>query len=817
MARKKRGPQKIFKSSNFFPELDLGLKRNYIYYNSLLVGNDEAFEGNRRIGKQAQDFLANRIGQGYLKPDTNTENIVLPTLNLILKAAENEQKKEIAWIKQVCEALGMDPPSNSKNFDYINFIKIINDVQRGSKKALAAIASEKERWGRIDVKAILDAKKQQRSFEAKARNLERNNHFNNSEGLTPDQLREQGAKQYYEAMRNMAKEEVKKNDLTSLNSQLENIRNSCHKFFTSPRSNFMTDAVKKLMPIALKAINFNGSKITLNEDLLDKTLQTLIMTVVEEIVTNEITDNLNLSTGGKSNFMSKGVREQGRIISTKIDKILSDESATTKLENIAKIVYRENASIQQLEQQYMSNDYDNLLSSYKNNNINTHKITQQLLKRLREQDSIQKQYYEETGKQWKITQKKGKELFNNWLIKKYNLNSDYSIASIIETARNSVNGKWYYSEIQPLQDSIMRMAELGNKALQGSTFRPSGFPKTDVLSGYITCELFYNEQPLEQKQLKLQKHISAMEEAQNKMDKGLQDLFNQTNNANMNLSKSINKHSDASDYINNAEAFLELREKQLAILDQLTEEILQQQQTLDAALTRFNILTTIKDQDGLLSPRQGSMIGEKGKNYAEAGIGFSGGAMGTNHSGLSVIDNLIALGKKAGNIITDNDKEWLEFALLNSGLGLLGFKNRASLENYFSLFASFLMFDDAQNIVIDALTSRAEEIGKINTVQEIHLYIFNGIYIPQSYVLLTLYEHMNEAIKNMSFNKRNLSEGTVRAQIYSYNVGSKYPGNTEQDWENEAAIAKNTVKIKMYFMMNMADIINQLYEKSLGL
>jgi hypothetical protein len=39
--------------------------------------------------------------------------------------------------------------------------------------------------------------------------------------------------------------------------------------------------------------------------------------------------------------------------------------------------------------------------------------------------------------------------------------------------------------------------------------------------------------------------------------------------------------------------------------------------------------------------------------------------------------------------------EWLRFALLNSGLGLIGYSNRSSLENYFSMFASFLMFDDA--------------------------------------------------------------------------------------------------------------------------
>jgi hypothetical protein len=78
----------------------------------------------------------------------------------------------------------------------------------------------------------------------------------------------------------------------------------------------------------------------------------------------------------------------------------------------------------------------------------------------------------------------------------------------------------------------------------------------------------------------------------------------------------------------------------------------------------------------------------------ERGIGFSGGAMGTNNLGIRAIDNIVALGKKGG-IMETADAEWLKFALVNSGLGLIGYKNRSSLENYFSLFASYLMFDDA--------------------------------------------------------------------------------------------------------------------------
>lgn len=67
---------------------------------------------------------------------------------------------------------------------------------------------------------------------------------------------------------------------------------------------------------------------------------------------------------------------------------------------------------------------------------------------------------------------------------------------------------------------------------------------------------------------------------------------------------------------------------------------------------------------------------------------------------------------------------------------------------------------------------------------------------------------MQEIKANGNFYKRNLSESTVRTQIYGYNVGSKYPGNTKADWKRESDNAIKQTKIKMYYMMNFADLVN---------
>ena len=173
-------------------------------------------------------------------------------------------------------------------------------------------------------------------------------------------------------------------------------------------------------------------------------------------------------------------------------------------------------------------------------------------------------------------------------------------------------------------------------------------------------------------------------------------------------------------------------------LEALAKIIEEREARTKAILTKYNVLETVKDQSGLLDTFVDN------SKLRERGIGFSGGAMGTNSNGLSVIDNILALGEKGNLLDPETDAEWLKFALLNSGLGLIGHFNRYSLENYFSLFAAYLMFDDAQLIVSDALADSAKDIDKKTSVQNIHLYIINGVYIPQSYILEELYKRMLE-------------------------------------------------------------------------
>ena len=796
----------------YYPYLNIGLKNNYIYYRSLL--SSTRVPQNYIIGEQAREYL--REGDQFSLNRENSKSIIFPALDLIYKAAINERTKETAWVNELCKILNIKQPANGNDFDYPEFIAILNKVQKNHKNALAAIAAEQERLSRIDFNKLLEAKKQQRALESQARSLERKGLTHNNKGQTPDEIREEGAKQYFDAIKEMGGQQYGKNDLTAFSSKLELIRQSIQKTFISSRSNFTSKIVDKILPIATKAITIvNGDKPHFNPSLLNEITQQLIMYLVNKIISEELT-NEDFSDGKPktSKFLKSNRKTQGNVLERTLDSLLVTDEGQEELSRLASQYALHNSFTSMLELEYESNTQSALFDQYKTNSDRAKDEAAGLLRHLRQNKENQRAFEQTTHKKWNAKSKKSTEQYDDFLRKKYELDSSFTRAAIRELTTGCMSGQWFYSEQRAINDIIEQTVAPGiQQVMIGHSFRPQDFPKADLITGYLGFNINLDETPMNKKIAQLKAQENRLKQSQDEMDKLSMDLFNSTNYSKANLQRHIGKGASVKTYEENAKAFIELRQEQLAILDEMAAEIKQQDEQLEQVFTRFNVLTTVKDQDGLLSPRRGSAIGAKGKNLVEAGFGFSGGAMGTNDMGLSALDNLVALGQQ-GLAMSERNIEWLRFALLNSGLGLIGYSNRSSLENYFSMFASFLMFDDAQLIISDAINERAKEIGKQNTVQEIHLYLLNGIYYPQSYILFELHKHLSEAIKNATFSQRNLSKSTVRTQIYSYNVGSKYPGNTKKDWIREANAAASTVKIKMYFLMNMADIVNQIYKKA---
>lgn len=84
----------------------------------------------------------------------------------------------------------------------------------------------------------------------------------------------------------------------------------------------------------------------------------------------------------------------------------------------------------------------------------------------------------------------------------------------------------------------------------------------------------------------------------------------------------------------------------------------------------------------------------------------------------------------------------LDFLVLNLSSLAVGGNLKGTVEEYLSIFAGMLMFDDVQNIAQEAMNMI--QGAKDGTVKQIHLYNLNGVYVPASMLLSFTYAGMKE-------------------------------------------------------------------------
>ena len=181
------------------------------------------------------------------------------------------------------------------------------------------------------------------------------------------------------------------------------------------------------------------------------------------------------------------------------------------------------------------------------------------------------------------------------------------------------------------------------------------------------------------------------------------------------------------------------------------------------------------------------------KLYASFETGKANKLHGRAINALTGLEQIFSL---SGAGLTGEDQDVIIHILIN--LATCCSNQQEPLEKYLSIFAGLLMFDDAYNM--------AEEISKSlpkeNTIEQIHLYDVNGIYIPSSIVLQNI-------VNSFSNNLINIEEG-AKITIKPYSPKDDPQPDSEQDWEN---IANQTIKgtsLNITFLMGLMDIIKKL-------
>lgn len=185
--------------------------------------------------------------------------------------------------------------------------------------------------------------------------------------------------------------------------------------------------------------------------------------------------------------------------------------------------------------------------------------------------------------------------------------------------------------------------------------------------------------------------------------------------------------------------------------------------------------------------------------------GVHGGSLGANIT--DQLNKIEALTQAGG--ITMIDKAWLTAAIINSGSNMIAAGQKTSLENYLAMFAAILLFDSQINIAAQAIKSIEENKSK-TTVHQIHLFSVNNGYYPLSYVLHLTRQSLSKKfgiLQSEAQSDKIISNG-VEVEIYGY--VSKPNEYSIDAWDTTAALAKKSTKIKMRFLVQFMNIVQNL-------
>ena len=184
--------------------------------------------------------------------------------------------------------------------------------------------------------------------------------------------------------------------------------------------------------------------------------------------------------------------------------------------------------------------------------------------------------------------------------------------------------------------------------------------------------------------------------------------------------------------------------------------------------------------------------------------GFNAGAIGENDAVISAINNIQLMAHKGG--ISFADKEWLIFAVMNCAKHLIGaeINIQPTLENYLSLIAGALMFEDADNIMLEV--NKKINTKKVNTIEHIHIYRLNGFYFPLSYILNETWKDLRELDNYLMDAKHSGNQ----IHILSKARGTVFKNVSQDTWIREGQYTLDTTTITMTFMAGFLDVLEKL-------
>lgn len=168
------------------------------------------------------------------------------------------------------------------------------------------------------------------------------------------------------------------------------------------------------------------------------------------------------------------------------------------------------------------------------------------------------------------------------------------------------------------------------------------------------------------------------------------------------------------------------------------------------------------------------------------------------------------------------DKDVLYSIAINLANGAVASNLKESIENYLSIFAGMLMFDDIQNIATDIARQANIEFVKQNHVKQIHLYLINDMYFPSSMILTYIAEALNSSYNKITSNDTIVAEIDTSAadsdintylESHPYGSGAYNMDNWQELWTNNANKISSDIKVQIYFLASFISFIRDFQEQ----
>lgn len=208
---------------------------------------------------------------------------------------------------------------------------------------------------------------------------------------------------------------------------------------------------------------------------------------------------------------------------------------------------------------------------------------------------------------------------------------------------------------------------------------------------------------------------------------------------------------------------------------------------------------------------------------AETGRSKISGFEGRNMNLLSYIDTLYSMQGAMNFPISQGN---MGFLALNIVGGAVADDLKGPLENYLSMYAGMMMFDDLANMANEAV----QKINNLPTttrkgkIIQIHLYNLNGIYVPASMFLSYISDTMTQADQMAASGmiaKASITTGSVSERYMSWGSGAGYQNSKKEThatgwklnpgvWSAVAAENAAKTKITITFLAAFKAFISRL-------